>query len=210
MMSTRNVEQLAGALMVTGFVAFMSHIATGVALGPGRTTVLAAWAYGILITLAAVALYPAFRRFEETLALFGAVGLAAHGLLFMLTGAVLLAGARFPQEFAIFSDGDTAASALESTAFTVQRSGLVFMSVSFVAIGVLISRSAAVARWIGWLGVAAGIAILLYALSELLEIRTAGFARTFLEIALLGGFGFVVVLGVRLVAREMLEVPAPS
>ncbi len=207
MFSKRSVERLTGALLMAGFVAFLGHVVTLFTLGAGRITILFVFTYGILVFLSAVTLYLAFRPHDETLALLGAFGFATHGLFIVLTCALLLAGWRFPEEFAAtFGEtGSAVGGALELTMDKIRTSAFVFLSLGLVPLGVLIAWSGAVARWIGWLGVVGGMVGFLSTVAGLFDVDMAGLTSVLLMIALLSAFGFLLILGVRLVAREASE-----
>ena len=100
MLSKRWIERMAGALLLAAFLAFLGHGLTLKQLGPGKTTIVYVLVYGFLAFLVAVPIYRVFRSHEPTLALFGAAGLAAHGLFAVLTSTFLLAGVLYPGEFA--------------------------------------------------------------------------------------------------------------
>lgn len=196
MISKRSVERLAGALLVAGFLAFLGHFGTLITPGIGRTTFLFIFMYGILVLLSAVTLYVTFRSHDETLALLGAFGFAAHGLCIVLACALILAGLKFPEEFA---------GALELTADNIRMSAFVFLSLGLVPLGVLIAWSGAVPRWIGWLGVVGGIVGFLSNVPGLLDVDIGGLTSILFMSAVLSAFGFMLILGVRLVARETVE-----
>ncbi len=84
MLTNRTVERLAGGLLAGGFVAFMSHLVTFFSLGATSVTILLVMLYGLLIFLSAAAIYLTFGPHDRALALFGATGLAAHGILIVI------------------------------------------------------------------------------------------------------------------------------
>ena len=207
MFSKRGIERLAGALLVASFVAFLGHVATLLILGAGRTTILFVLVYGVLVILSAMTLYQTFRPHEPTLALFGAFGLTAHGLFIVLTCILLLAGMDFPAEFAMTFGAKTdsvvgAASVREATMDKTRTSAFVFLGLGVVPLGVLIAWSGAVARWVGWLGVAGGIPGSLGLLAGLFKVDLGRPTSILIEIALLAMLVFMLVLGIRLLVRE--------
>ena len=213
MFSKRGIERLAGALLVASFVAFLGHVVTLLTLGAGRTTILFVFIYGFLVILAAMTLYQTFRPHEQTLALFGAFGLTAHGLFIVLTCILLLAGSEFPEVFAMTFGAETdsvvgAASALEATMDKIRTSAFIFLGLGVVSLGVLITWSGAVARWVGWLGVVGGIPGFLGLLAGLFNVVVGGPASTLIEIALLIMFVFMLILGIRLLVQETREATA--
>ena len=211
MLSDRDIERLAGALLVTSFMLFLGHVVTLLTMGAGLTTIVFVLVYGFPVSLSGLALYRTFRTHEPTLASFSAFGFAAHGLFIVLTAALLLAGLRFPQEFATFgaetSSVTGAASVLELSMDKIRTSAFVFLGLGLLPLGVLIARTGAVARWVGWLGVVAGVLGffgMLALLSGLFAGRPAGMQAQITALTLTA-FGFILILGVRLLARETRE-----
>ena len=117
-------------------------------------TILLVLAYGFMIILSALFIYVVFHSHERTLALFGAFGLAAHGLFL-----------------------------------------------------VLVSWSGAVARWLGWLGIGAGV---LGFLGVLAVVFNVGVGRLMFMSGILLMFGFILILGIRLLVRKTWEAPATA
>ncbi len=74
-------------------------------------------------------------------------------------------------------------------------------------LGALIAWSGAVARWIGWLGVVGGILGFFGLLAALLDVVGGGRGSILVWTTFLTGFGFLLILGVRLL---MLESRAPA
>ena len=212
MFSKRSIERLAGALLLAGFVAFLGHGVTAFTLGAGPTTILFVLLYGFLVFLSAAILYQTFRSHERTLALFGACGLAAHGLFTVLTCALLLAGLKFPEEFAATfgaEHGSGLGGALESTMDKIRTLMFVFLGLGLVPLGALIAWSGAVARWVGWLGVVSGTLGFLGAMAALFDV-VGGAAAVLIPVAVFSMFVFVFVLGIRLVVRETHEPTGPG
>lgn len=207
MFSKRTIERLAGALLVAGFVAFLGHGLTLSTVGIGHTTILLVLMYGFLIILSATPLYLTFRSHERTLALFGAFGLAAHGLFVVLVCALILAQFSFEREFAATSgaEADAVAAvgrALELTMDKIRTSAFLFLALGLAPLGVLIACSGAVARWVGWLGAVAGILGFL----GVFAFYVGGPASMLYVIFLM--FGFIFILGVRLLARATRQATA--
>ena len=208
MLSKRGIERLAGTLLVVSFFLFLGHVVTLLTLGPGRITIVFVLLYGFPVSLAGLALYMTLRTHDPTLALFGAFGFASHGLFVVLTAALLLAGLRFPQEFATFGAETSsvvgAASALELSMDKIRTSAFVFLGLGLLPLGVLISWSGAVARWIGWLGFVAGVLGFFGMLARLAGI-SVGLPAGMTRITALTAFAFMLILGLRLIARETRE-----
>ncbi len=206
MFSKRGIERLAGACLVTGLVAFWAH---GLTLDQGVVpmTVLLVLVYGFMIILSALLVYLIFHSHERTLALFSAFGLAAHGLFVVLVCALLVAQLEFAQEFAATGEAETdsvaaAARALALTMGSIRASTFLFLGLGLVPLGVLIAWSGAVARWLGWVGVVAGVLGFLGVLAVIFNVVVGG-------LMFMSGiylmFGFIFILGVRLLVRETRE-----
>ena len=211
MFSQRTLERFAGVILVAGIVAFLVHGVTLSTVGVGPTTILFVLIYGFLIILSATPLYMTFRTHERTLALFGALGLAAHGLLVVLVCALILAQFAFVKEFAVTGGtatdaGPAGARALELTMDKIRACAFLFLALGLAPLGVLIAWSGAVARWVGFLGVVVGILGFLGVLAGLFNVYVGGPAAMLSVIFLM--FGFIFILGVRLVVRETRVVTA--
>ncbi len=209
MFSKRSIERLAGACLVTGLVAFLAH---GLTLdqGVGRMTILLVLVYGFMIILCAVLVYLIFDSHERTLALVGAFGLAAHGLFVVLVCALLLAQLEFAQEFVATGEAETdsvaaAATALALTMGIIRASAFLFLGLGLVPLGVLIAWSGAVARWLGWLGVVAGVLGFLGVLAVLFNVVVG---RLMFMSGIFSMFGFLLILGIRLLVWETREATA--
>ncbi|MFQ5932466.1 MAG: DUF4386 domain-containing protein [Nitrospiraceae bacterium] len=207
MLSKRSTERLAGLLLVSSFFLFLGHVVTDSTLGHGRASVVFFLLYGFPVSLTGLALYMTFRKHDPTLAMFGGFGFASHGLFVVLTAAVLLVGLRFPQEFATFGaeSGPVAgiASSLELTMDKIGKSAFVFLGLGLLPVGVLILRTGAVARWIGWLGSAAGVLGFFGFLAGLAGILGDRASGVVIPITMITPFAFMLILGLRLVSREV-------
>ncbi len=208
MLTNRAIERLAGGLLVASFVAFLGHVITLV-LGTGPVTVSLVLVYGLLIFLSAATLYLIFGPHDRSLALFGATGLAAHGVFIVIVCAMILAQFEFAQEFPA-TDGQSVAAAgraLELAMDKIRTSAFVFMGLGLMPLGALIAWSGAVARWIGWLGVVGGILGFFGLLAALMDVVGGGRGSILVWTTFLTAFGFLLILGVRLL---MLESGAPA
>ncbi|MDH3689461.1 MAG: DUF4386 domain-containing protein [Gammaproteobacteria bacterium] len=192
---------------MSSFFLFLGHVVTDSTLGHGRASVVFFLLYGFPVSLAGLALYMTFRKHDPTLAMFGGFGFASHGLFVVLTATLLLVGLRFPQEFATFGaeSGPVAgiASSLELTMDKIGKSAFVFLGLGLLPVGVLILRTGAVARWIGWLGSAAGVLEFFGFLAGLAGILVGRAAEVVIPIAMLPSFAFMLILGFRLISREV-------
>ncbi len=206
MFSERSIERLAGAFLVTGLVSFLAH---GLTLDQGvrPITILLVLVYGFMIILSALLIYLIFHSHERTLALFGAFGLAAHGLFVVLVCALLLAQLEFAKEFVTTGGAETdsvaaAARVLALTMGSIRTCTFLFLGLGLVPLGVLIAWSGAVARWLGWLGVVAGVLGFLGVLAVIFKV---GVGRLMFMPGIFLMFGFILILGIRLLVRETRE-----
>ncbi len=111
------------------------------------------------------------------------------------------------QEFAFFGaeSGPVAgiASSLELTMDKIGKSAFVFLGLGLLPVGVLILRTGSVARWIGWLGSAAGVLVFFGSFAGLAGILVRPASDVVIAIASLPTFAFMLILGLRLVLREV-------
>ncbi len=207
--SARNIERLTGALLVASILAFVIHGVVFLIQGAVDGAVFFfIFLNGVLLFLSAVALYLTFRPYEPTLSLFGALGFAAHGLSAILLCALFMAQVKFAQEFGSTGGEETETvktvfKAFDLTMFKVQTTAFIFLNLGLAPLGVLIVWSGAVARWLGWLGVVGGslgFVILSAGLFDFIE-GDAATITTFSSI--MAAFVFILILGVRLIVREM-------
>jgi hypothetical protein len=213
MRSQRATERLAGILLVLSVFLFLGHVVTDGALGTGRASVVLFLLYGFPVSFTGLVLYMTFRKHDPTLAMFSGFGFASHGLFVVLTAAVLLAGLRFPQEFAMFGaeGGPVAgiASSLELTMDKIGKSAFVFLGLGLLSVGVLILRTGALARRLGSLGSAAGVLGFFGWLVGLAGILVGRAAEVVIPIVMLPSFAFMLILGFRLISREVRGETAP-
>ena len=209
MLTSRGNQRLAGAFLVAAHVFFLAHSVT-YALDKASATVLLILLYGLFVVLSAMTLYLTFARLERTVALLGASGLAVHGI-FMVAGCALLL-ARFDLAAELTPAGGSEpesvaaiARALELAVIKLRFAAFVFLSLGMLALGGLIARSGAVARWLGWLGVVGGIVGVPLMLASLLGIDLGGSADIPTMAVFLPALVFLIGLGVRLLAREVGE-----
>ena len=95
-----------------------------------------------------------------------------------------------------------AARALALTMGSIRATTFLFLGLGLVPLGVLIAWSGAVARWLGWLGVVAGVLGFLGVLAAIFNVVVG--RLMFMSVIFLM-FGFILILGVRLLVRETLE-----
>lgn len=207
MLSKRTIERLAGMLLVSSFFLFVGHIVTDAALGTGRASVVLFLMYGFPVSLAGLALYTTFRKHDPVLAMFSGFGFVSHGLFVVLAANLLLVGLRLPQEFATFGADSSPltgiASPLELTMDKIGKSAFVFLGLGLLSVGVLIQMTRAVGRSIGLLGSAAGILAFFGFLAVLAGILEGHAIEVVIPSAMLPSFAFMLILGVRLISREV-------
>lgn len=211
MYSKRATEQISGILLEASVFLMLAHIVADVALGHGRVSVVLFLLYGFPASLAGSAIYIAFRRHDPVLAMFSGSCFAGHGLLIVLTAAVLLVGYRFPEEFVLFGAAPSSpagiASSLELAMDKIGKSAFAFLGLGLNLVGLLILLTGALPRWIGWLGFAAGLSGFLTSLAGLTDIFARITTDILTGVSSLAGLAFMLILGLRLILREMQDAP---
>ena len=215
MLSERGSERLSGAFLVLSFVLFLAHLVTLFVLEADLATILLVFMYGFLVSLSGVSLYLTFRPHGQAFALFGAFGFTVHGLFVVLACAHLLAGFQLPQELAAAPRGGTesmagAAVALDLAMDRIRASGFMFLGLGMAALGVLIVRSGAVARSMGWFGIVGGAVGFFGFLAGISNLMLGTVASVVTITVILGVFAFILILGVRLLARETIGEVVPT
>ena len=206
MLTNRNVERLAGGLLASGVVVFMSHLVTFFVLDAKSVTILLVLVYGLMIFLSAAAIYMTFGRHDRTLALFSATGFAAHGMLIVIACSLILTYFQLGDEFPVAAGAErgpaaAAKSAIELTMDMIRTSAFIFMGLGLIPLGLLIVWSGVVARWVGWLGLGCGILGCFGLLAALFGF-VGGFDSIMFGISFVSSFAFLAILGVRLLVRE--------
>ncbi len=230
MLSNRTNERLTGALLVASIVALLGHIVAVIPIGTpdfsaGKTPEILEFIaqardgvltnmvflliYGFLVIPSALALYVAFRLHERTMALFSAFSLAVHGLSVILFNILFLVVMESAEEFTETSGAEADAVATVANTFLVflfrvQGAAWIFLGLGLVPLGILIVRSGAMARWVGWLGVVSGIGGFFGGVVMLYEV-SVGAAAILVGIASFSPFVFILILGIRLIVRETRE-----
>ena len=136
-------------------------------------------------------------------------GLAVHGLFVVLFHIMFLVLMESAQEYAETSGAEADAVAIVAGTllvflFRVQGVTWIFFGLGLVPLGILIARSGAVARWVGWMGVVSGILGFFGGVVMLYQIAMGGLANL-MGIAFFSPFVFILILGVRLLVRETRE-----
>jgi len=180
MLSHRVIERITGLLVLAFVVSFIGATVAGavsidasrgeigetlraIAQNPEAVThfslVLAA---SVFVTLSAAGFYLTFRPHGRNLALLGGSWFFAGGLLAVINDVLTLGLVEIAQDY-VAANGNHA-DAVETLAHSFAATGSVFLNVGrsligvgILAFGVLIVRSRAVPRALGWIGIAAGI-----------------------------------------------------
>lgn len=151
---------------------------------------------------AAVGLYMVFRSHDRNLALLGTAGFLAAAVLFLTGDMMMISLQALAQDFAAASG-----AAADSIFFSAQSIGLMaeatfiigatVMSLGILSYGLIVLRTGAVPKWIGYIGVLGGVVApfgsLHYVESSLMNIAFIGMMLA-LVFALLTG-GWLIVKG---------------
>ena len=210
MLTQHATDRLTGIMLLASVLLMLAHIVADVALGHGVLSAFFILLYGFPVVLAGAALCGTFSRHEPTLANLSGFCVAAHGLLIVVTGVILLVGLQFPHEFALFgaepgSPGGTASS-LELTMDKIGKSAYAFLGMGLSLVGLLILLSDALPRWTGWLGLVVGISAFLACLVALADLFARGSTEAMMGIGIISNLVFMVILGTRLISRGVQEV----
>lgn len=220
MLSRRDIDRIAGVLLVLVFAAFAVFILTFVPYDIDRKQIrqdlqvmvdddaryATSWAFnlagGLLLVVASGGLYLVFRSYERSLALFGLVGLLAAGtafsiatmnsfsLFFLADDFVLASGAEADALAITTRSVGLAQFAAPTTAFTLVGAGV-------LPIGVIMAWSKTWPRLLGWWAIINGILLLLA--WTVAAPSPAGFILV--AIGFISTLLFFLLLGVWLVAR---------
>ena len=156
----------------------------------------------------AVALYVVFGRHESTLAILGTAGFLVASVVFLVNDMVLLSLGSLSQQFFAASGAQAdyvlaSAGAITPMLDTALPMGATAMGIGVFCYGLLVVVTGAIPRWIGAVGILAGIVApfgwLLFANGELVLISFIG-----LLIALL----FALFSGLWLIVRGTTEAAA--
>ena len=90
----------------------------------------------------------------------------------------------------------------------IRTTAFIFLGLSLMPLGILIVRSGAVARWMGWLGLVGGVLVFVGLLAQIFKVIGGIPASIVSMTALLCAFGFIIILGIRLMMRETREATA--
>ena len=224
MLSKRDIDRIAGILLISIFVAFTIFIGTFVDFDIDRGEVrdslqdimddealyVTSWAFklagSLLLIVAAGALYRVFTSHEQALALFGLVGLLAAGVAFIIAAITHLGVLFLAWDFLDASGAE--ADALVGTArafgllgFGTEFTGLTLLGARLLPIGVLNVRTRAAPTWLGWWAVVSGFLLLL-------SWGIVNTSNVVFILPAIGGIGtilFFLMLGILLLIRGSPE-----
>ena len=205
----KNTERLAGILLLLCAGFDLSQSLTDAILDSlERVSVIFFFCYGLSASLFGVALSTAFRKHDPMLAPLAGFSFSAHGLFMILMAVFVLAGLRFPQEFAFIGAGDPVAStAIEATMDGVGMSAYIFHGLGLFLLSALILGSGAAARWIGWITCVTGVAVFLFGGLALLGILSDSIMPVLFPFVMLMKLAFMLSLGISLVTRGLAAKP---
>lgn len=225
MLPKKGVDRISGVLLIGLAVATVLTIATGLIdvtaesfsktfqglvenQGRQYLTLVVLHVSSVLVLVLAATLYLAFRPFDRALALVGALGLVALGFTFIMANVAGGALVNIAEEYETVSAAKSdmlLASARAITmlqVFTWFDGAFTFLPLSLLAFGAIITRSNALPRWLGWLGIAAGVVMPTMWLSQhpfLIEafwvVAMIGMMGSLLWLLLVGGW--LLVSGTR-------------
>lgn len=153
---------------------------------------------GVLAVVSAGGLYQVFRGHDQLLAVWGALGFAAFGLLVTVAFIGVYVVRELAPEFVASSGPE--AHALRTTAWAFAEiirwvfyvGAFTFLVVAMLAFGALIIQSAVVPRWLGWLALVLSVVMALYwvviFISFFWAVGWAGFLGTLLWFLITGGW----------------------
>ena len=141
----------------------------------------------LLVALAA-GLYSTFAVHQVQLARVGACLLLAAAVISLGSSAAGLAVARLAQEFSAEGGGGLAgAQGVELLREALGRTGFTLAALGVITLGALMAWSGTLPRWLGWLGIAAGISMFFIWVEAATTIHRLGGAGYLLWLAIVGG-----------------------
>ncbi len=222
MLSKTGVDRVSGILLIGLAVATVLSMATtlldvtaesfsttfqGVVENP-RTQFLALVALhvsSVLVLVLAAMMYLAFRPFDAALALVGALGLVALGFTFVMANVAGGAMVNLAEEYETASAANVDVLLSSARAMTMLQvfawffGAFTFLPLSLLTFSAVITRSGALPRWMGWLGIASAIVMPTIWLSQrpfVIEVfYLIGMVR------ILGALVWLLAVGVWLLAR---------
>lgn len=145
-----------------------------------------------LLVVLAAGLYSIFAVHQVHLARIGAVLLLGAAIVSLMSSGSGLAVASLIREFTgdQLRPGSALSStlAVESIRETFGRIGFTLSALGVVALGALIAWSGTLPRWLGWLGIAAGISMFFIWMEAATSIHRLGGAGYLLWLAIMGGW----------------------
>ena len=196
MLSKRGIERIAGILLIVLFVAF----AIGILFGEAEveidregvheslqeiiddqeffvTSLIFFLAGSLLLLPAGAALYQVFKAHDQMLALFGFVGFLSAGLLVTVAAFLQFGAFYLARDFVDgVADADTLASTARALALisgALFLTGVKMLGVGMLPLGVLMIRTGAAPRWLGYWAV---VSVILMLVSWVAYISDAAFA----------------------------------
>ena len=184
MLSRRDIDRIAGILLVLVFAAFAVFILTFVEYGIDREEIrpnlqdivddgaryATSWSFylagGLLLVVVSGGLYLVFRSYERSLALFGLVGLLAAGTAFSIATMNSFALFILADDFVLASgaEGDALAITARSVGvaqFAASTTALTLVGAGMLPIGILMAWSKVWPRLLGWWAIINGVLLLL-------------------------------------------------
>ena len=208
----QSTARLAGFLMVFSFVFFLIHIVVDMTHGVKLPSMFMHCLYSLIISAYGLALCLVFRKFDPILPAFVGLWFAAQGLFLLLQGCIVLSGLVFPENFSFIptTTSSEPLSSLEVAMNKIGRTGYICQGLAVLTLAVLILRTEAVTRWVGWLGMVAGVLSLLFGLTGMAGLlNDTASAVSFLLLSPIY-FSFVLILGCKLFSGNVNEPAASS
>jgi hypothetical protein len=144
----------------------------------------------LIVIVAAGGMYLTFRPNGRDLALFGAIGLIAGGVLQAVSNGLAIVLADIAQDYAAANGAQ--AAALETIARSFTQAGDVLLNAAFTAVGVgtfafgiLIVQSRPVSRWLGWIWIMSSI---------LLQLIWFGAENILGIVGVFGNFASIIIM----------------
>ena len=212
-LSPRVVERVAAVLIILYAIALVLTVVTRVGSGADQETALESLTMiaanaelymaskianlisaFVLVVLAAVS-YRIFQRYDRTLALVGAVTLLSAGLLWTFSSVAGLAlaqeyGGPLPSQAPLVRAGSILGTynAVEPLRALAGQAGFTFAALALLALGSLIAWSGTLPRWLGWLGIVAGVLMFFIWNPEATALHRIGGGAYLLWLLLLAGW----------------------